>query len=142
MLKKKDKYVVAVVGATGAVGVEMVSVIEERNFPVAELKLYASEKSEGKNVEFQGKDLTVHKLDKDSFKGVDIALFSAGASRSLEFAPVAASEGCIVIDNSSAWRMDPDVPLVVPEVNAHHLKFIPKNIIANPNCSTIQMLVA
>lgn len=142
MLKKKEKYVVAVVGATGAVGVEMLATLEERNFPVAELKLYASEKSEGKKVEFKGQELTVHKLDKNSFKGVDIALFSAGASRSLEFAPIAAADNCIVIDNSSAWRMDPDVPLVVPEVNPHHLKSIPKGIIANPNCSTIQMVVA
>ncbi len=142
MFKKKDKYVVAVVGATGAVGVEMVSTLEERDFPASELKLYASEKSEGKKVGFKGKELTVHKLDKNSFKGVDIALFSAGASRSLEFAPIAAADGCIVIDNSSAWRMDPDVPLVVPEVNARDLKTIPKGIVANPNCSTIQMLVA
>lgn len=142
MLKKKDKYIVAVVGATGAVGVEMVSILGERNFPVSELRLYASERSEGKKVEFRGKEITVHKLDEDSFKGVDIALFSAGASRSLEFAPIAAREGCIVIDNSSAWRMDKDCPLVIPEVNPHHLKEIPKGIIANPNCSTIQMLVA
>lgn len=142
MLKKKDAYVVAVVGATGAVGVEMVSILEERKFPVAELRLYASEKSEGKKIEFRGKEVTVRKLDYDSFKGVDIALFSAGGARSLEFAPVAAKEGCIVIDNSAAWRMDKDCPLVVPEVNAHHLKSIPKGIIANPNCSTIQMLVA
>src|SRR5512135_3107530 len=106
MLKKKDKYVVAVVGATGAVGVEMVSILEERDFPVSELKLYASERSEGKKVEFRGKELAVRKLDNNSFKGVDIALFSAGASRSLEFAPIAAADGCIVIDNSSAWRMD------------------------------------
>ncbi len=142
MFKKKDNYVVAVVGATGAVGVEMVSTLEERKFPLAELRLYASEKSEGRKVEFKGEELTVRKLDKNSFKGVDIALFSAGASRSLEFAPIAAADGCIVIDNSSAWRMDPDVPLVVPEVNAKDLKTIPKGIIANPNCSTIQMLVA
>jgi len=141
MLKKKKSYVVAVVGATGAVGVEMVSILGERNFPVSELRLFASERSEGKKLEFIGREVTVHKLDKDSFKGVDIALFSAGASRSLEFAPIAAADGCIVIDNSSAWRMDKDCPLVVPEVNPHHLKDIPKGIIANPNCSTIQMLV-
>jgi len=142
MLKKKEGYVVAVAGATGAVGVEMVSILEERNFPVSELRLYASEQSEGKQMEFHGKNITVHKLADDSFEGVDIALFSAGASRSLEFAPVAAKAGAIVIDNSSAWRMDKDCPLVVPEVNSHHLKDIPKGIIANPNCSTIQMLVA
>jgi aspartate-semialdehyde dehydrogenase len=142
MLKKKEKYVVAVVGATGAVGVEMVSILQERKFPVSELKLYASERSEGKKVEFGDKEITVRKLDKDSFKGVDIALFSAGGSRSLEFAPIAAADGAVVIDNSSAWRMDKDCPLVIPEVNAGHLKDIPKGIIANPNCSTIQMLVA
>jgi len=142
MLKKKDAYVVAVVGATGAVGVEMVSILEERDFPVSELKLYASERSVGKEVEFKGEKVLVEQLARDSFKGVDIALFSAGASRSLEFAPIAAADGCVVIDNSSAWRMDDDCPLVVPEVNSHHLKEIPKGIIANPNCSTIQMLVA
>jgi aspartate-semialdehyde dehydrogenase len=142
MLKKKDKYVVAVAGATGAVGVEMISILEERDFPVSELKLFASEQSEGKKMEYKGKHVTVHKLDNDSFKGVDIALFSAGASRSLEFAPIAAKAGAVVIDNSSAWRMDKDCPLVIPEVNPHHLKDIPKGIIANPNCSTIQMLVA
>jgi len=142
MLKKKDKYVVAVVGATGAVGMEMLSILEERKFPVAELKLYASANSEGKELEYKGKELIVHTLTKDSFKGVDIALFSAGASRSLEFAPIAAKDGCVVIDNSSAWRMDKDCPLVVPEVNPQHLDNIPKGIIANPNCSTIQMLVA
>ncbi|MBI5190168.1 MAG: aspartate-semialdehyde dehydrogenase [Nitrospirae bacterium] len=142
MLKKKDAYVVAVVGATGAVGVEMVSVLEERNFPVSELRLFASANSEGKVMQYKGKDVTVHTLTKDSFAGVDIALFSAGGSRSLEFAPIAAAAGCIVIDNSAAWRMDKDCPLVVPEVNSHHLKDIPKGIIANPNCSTIQMLVA
>ena len=142
MLKKKDSYVVAVVGATGAVGMEMISVLEERNFPVSELKLLASEKSEGKRLEYKGKKLTVKKLDENSFKGVDIALFSAGASRSIEFAPIAAKDGCIVIDNSSAWRMDNECPLVVPEVNPQDLNNVPKGIIANPNCSTIQMLVA
>jgi aspartate-semialdehyde dehydrogenase len=142
MLKKKKKYVVAVVGATGAVGTEMVSILEERNFPVSDLRLYASEKSEGKKIEYKGDEITVHTLTKDSFDGVDIALFSAGASRSLEFAPVAAKAGAIVIDNSSAWRMDKDCPLVIPEVNPQHLANIPKGIIANPNCSTIQMLVA
>jgi len=141
MLKKKSSYVVAVAGATGAVGTEMVSILEERNFPVSELRLLASERSEGKRIEYKGKQVKVEVLGHDSFKGVDIALFSAGASRSLEFAPSAAKDGCIVIDNSSAWRMDDQCPLVVPEVNPHHLKDIPKGIIANPNCSTIQMLV-
>lgn len=143
MLKNKDKYVVAVVGATGAVGNEMVSALEERNFPVAKLRLFASERSEGKTIEFHGKPVTVEILTDKVFGGIDIALFSAGGDRSLEFAPAAAKAGCVVIDNSSAWRMDPDVPLVVPEVNAHDLAwYTRKGIIANPNCSTIQMVVA
>ncbi|KJR43181.1 aspartate-semialdehyde dehydrogenase [Candidatus Magnetoovum chiemensis] len=141
MLKKKDKYVVAVVGATGAVGNEMISILEQRNFPVQELRLFASERSEGTDLEFKNRSIKVELLTSDVFKGIDIALFSAGASRSKEFAPKAAESGCIVIDNSSAWRMDPDVPLVVPEVNPHDLDWH-KGIIANPNCSTIQMVVA
>ncbi len=140
MLKKKPEYVVAVVGATGAVGEEMVSVLEERNFPVAELKLFASERSEGKVMEFRGEPIKVQKLTEESFKGVDIALFSAGAERSKHFAPVAVREGTVVIDNSSQWRMDPEVPLVVPEVNPQDLTWH-RGIIANPNCSTIQMVV-
>ncbi len=140
MLKKKDKYVVAVVGATGAVGEEMVSILEERNFPVAELHLFASERSEGKKIEFRGQSVTVKTLNEDSFKGIDIALFSAGAERSKKWAPIAAKSGCVVVDNSSAWRMDPEIPLVVPEVNPDDLKWH-KGIIANPNCSTIQMVV-
>ena len=131
---------VAVVGATGVVGNEMIRILEERNFPVAQLHLYASERSEGKNLEFQSNRLTVKKLDKDSFKDIDIALFSAGASRSLEFAKIAVQSGAIVIDNSSAFRMEPNIPLVVPEVNAHCLNRESK-IIANPNCSTIQLVV-
>jgi aspartate-semialdehyde dehydrogenase len=142
MLKKKEKYVVAVVGATGAVGQEMLSILAERNFPISEIRAFASANSEGKEIEFNGKRLIVRTLTKDVFKGVDIALFSAGATRSLEFAPAAAAAGCIVIDNSSAWRMDPECPLVIPEVNPGALADIPKGIIANPNCSTIQMLVA
>jgi len=143
MLKKKDTYIVAVVGATGAVGNEMVSTLEERNFPVAKLRLFASERSEGKTLDFHGKPVTVDILTDKAFDGIDIALFSAGGDRSLEFAPAAAKAGCVVIDNSSAWRMDPDVPLVVPEVNAHDLTwYAKKGIIANPNCSTIQMVVA
>jgi aspartate-semialdehyde dehydrogenase len=137
----KDKYAVAVVGATGAVGNEMVSILEERNFPVGELRLLASERSEGKTIEFKGKNVKVNRLTKDSFKGIDIALFSAGASRSLEFAPEAVKSGAVVVDNSSAFRMETDVPLVVPEVNSHAIKKH-KGIIANPNCSTIQMVVA
>jgi len=140
MLKKKDKYVVAVAGATGAVGQEMISVLEERNFPVGKLRLFASERSEGKMLEFCGKQIEVEILGEKVFKGIDIALFSAGAERSKHFAPFAAKDGCIVIDNSSAWRMDPEIPLVVPEVNPNDLKWH-KGIIANPNCSTIQMVV-
>lgn len=141
MLKNKSKYVVAVVGATGAVGNEMIRVLEERKFPVEKLKLFASERSEGKTLEFNGEDITVEALNENSFKGIDIALFSAGAERSKTWAPIAAGSGCIVVDNSSQWRMDPAIPLVVPEVNAHDLKWH-KGIIANPNCSTIQMVVA
>jgi aspartate-semialdehyde dehydrogenase len=141
MLKKKDSYVVAVVGATGAVGEEMVLILEERDFPVKELRLFASERSIGKKIEFRNREIPVETLNEDSFKGVDIALFSAGAERSKIWAPVAVKSGCVVIDNSSQWRMEPDVPLVVPEVNPHDLKWH-KGIIANPNCSTIQMVVA
>jgi aspartate-semialdehyde dehydrogenase len=140
MLKKKDKYIVAVVGATGAVGIEMISILEARDFPVKELKLFASERSEGKTIDFHGKPVIVRTLREDVFEGIDIALFSAGGDRSKHFAPIAAKAGCVVIDNSSAWRMDPEVPLVVPEVNAHDLKWH-KGIIANPNCSTIQMVL-
>ncbi|MEK6699695.1 MAG: aspartate-semialdehyde dehydrogenase [Nitrospirota bacterium] len=141
MLTKKNKYVVAVAGATGAVGREMVSILEERDFPVSELVPLASERSEGERIEFCGKNVVVKRLTKDAFKGVDIALFSAGGERSLEFAPAAVQSGSIVIDNSSAFRMDPKVPLVVPEVNPHAIAGH-SGIIANPNCSTIGMLVA
>jgi len=141
MLKKKGKYVVAVVGATGAVGNEMIAVLEERKFPVEKLRLFASERSEGNTLEFKGQDIAVETLNENSFKGIDIALFSAGAERSKIWAPIAAQSGCVVVDNSSQWRMDPEVPLVVPEVNAGDLKWH-KGIIANPNCSTIQMVVA
>lgn len=140
MLKKKNKYVVAVAGATGAVGREMLEILEERKFPVAELVALASERSEGERLEFKGKNVIVRKLNKASFKDVDIALFSAGAERSLEFAPAAVNSGAVVVDNSSAFRMDPVVPLVVPEVNAHALEKH-KGIIANPNCSTIAMVM-
>ena len=140
MLKKKDKYVVAVVGATGLVGNEMIAVLEERKFPVGKLRLFASERSEGKTLEFRDKAVAVEILGEKVFHGIDIALFSAGAERSLHYAPFAAKAGCVVVDNSSAWRMDPEVPLVVPEVNPHDLKWH-KGIIANPNCSTIQMVV-
>ena len=140
MLKKKEKYVVAVVGATGAVGNEMIATLEEREFPVERLRLFASERSEGKTLEFEGSEFPVETLKEDSFRGIDIALFSAGAERSKIWAPVAAQSGCVVVDNSSQWRMDAKVPLVVPEVNSHDLKWH-KGIIANPNCSTIQMVV-
>lgn len=138
------EYVVAVVGATGAVGRMMVSVLEERNFPVKELRLFASPKSKGIKIPFKGEEISVEVLEETkSFKGIDIALFSAGGSRSLEYAPLFARDGAVVIDNSSAWRMNPEVPLVVPEVNPQAIaQFKNKGIIANPNCSTIQMVVA
>jgi aspartate-semialdehyde dehydrogenase len=141
MLKKKDRYVVAVVGATGAVGREMIGILEERKFPVSEIVLLASERSEGERLEFKGRNWTVKQLTKDSFKNVDIALFSAGGPRGLEFAPAAVESGAVVIDNSSAFRMDPAVPLVVPEVNPHAAARH-NGIIANPNCSTVGMVVA
>ena len=131
---------VAVAGATGLVGSRMLEVLADRDFPVKNLKPLASERSRGKTVTFKGEEVPVEVMTKDSFKGVDIALFSAGGSRSKEFAPDAAEAGCVVIDNSSAWRMDPSVPLVVPEVNPDDVKWH-KGIIANPNCSTIQMVV-
>ncbi|GJL50247.1 MAG: aspartate-semialdehyde dehydrogenase [Nitrospirales bacterium] len=140
-MKKKLAYNVAVVGATGAVGTEMLRILEERKFPVDQVLPLASARSAGENVTFNGEDLTVKLLEKDSFTGIDIALFSAGADTSKEFAPLAVDAGAIVVDNSSAWRMDPQVPLVVPEVNAHALEWH-NGIIANPNCSTIQMVVA
>ena len=141
MLKKKSRYVVAVVGATGAVGTEMIEVLEERKFPVTRLVPLASTRSAGGTVIFEGNEVPIEVLTKDSFAGVDIALFSAGADLSREFAPIAVKAGAVVIDNSAAWRMTPDVPLVVPEVNAHDIQRH-KGIIANPNCSTIQMVVA
>lgn len=135
------KIKLAVVGATGLVGRTFLKVLEERQLPVDEYYLFASSKSAGKKIEFMGKEYIVEELKEDSFdRGIDIALFSAGASTSLKFAPIAASKGCLVIDNSSAWRMEEDVPLVVPEVNPEDIKWH-KNIIANPNCSTIQAVV-
>jgi aspartate-semialdehyde dehydrogenase len=136
-------YRVAVVGATGAVGQQMVACLEERRFPVSQLFPLASERSLGKKVTFLGKEITVEVLNEDSFDGVEIALFSAGGGISKEYGPIAARAGAVVVDNSSAWRMDPDVPLVVPEVNPHDIGLYTKTgIIANPNCSTIQMVVA
>src|SRR4030042_1138260 len=135
-------YKVAVVGATGAVGQQMVACLEERRFPVHRLGPLASGRSMGKKVTFMGKEITVEVLTKDSFDGVEIALFSAGGSISKEYGPIAAAAGAVVVDNSSAWRMDPDVPLVVPEVNPQDIGlYTNKGIIANPNCSTIQMVV-
>lgn len=133
---------VAIVGATGAVGVEILSCLESRNFPMASLKLLASARSAGKQIAFRGQMLTVEELTEDSFKGVDIALFSAGGSISQKFAPIAAAANCVVIDNSSAFRQDPDVPLVVPEINPEAAYNHPRNIIANPNCTTIITLMA
>ncbi len=137
----RKRYNVAVVGATGAVGTEMLRVLQQRRFPVSRIRLLASERSVGRRLAFNGTTHKVEQLDKRALDGIDIALFSAGASRSLEFAPEAAKRGAVVVDNSSAFRMASDVPLVVPEVNPHAVKGH-KGIIANPNCSTIVMLVA
>lgn len=137
----EKKYTVAIAGATGAVGEKMRSILEERKFPVKNIRYMASVRSKGKKLPWKGRDIEVEDLSEASFKGVDIALFSAGGSRSKEFAPKAAKDGAVVIDNSSAFRMDPDVPLVVPEVNPDDVDSH-KGIIANPNCSTIQMVVA
>src|SRR6478609_11987104 len=133
---------VAIVGATGAVGVEMLLCLEQRNFPLGKLKLLASARSAGKKMTFRGEEITVEELTHDSFSDVDIALFSAGGGISLEYGPSAAAAGAVVIDNSSAFRMDPDVPLVVPEINPEAAKNRPRNIIANPNCTTIISLMA
>lgn len=132
---------VAVVGATGAVGTEMLRVLRERRFPVKGLRLLASAKSQGRRIAFNGSTHQVERLRSASFNGIDVALFSAGASRSLEFGPEAVKRGAVVVDNSSAFRMAKDVPLVVPEVNPHALKHH-QGLIANPNCSTIILLVA
>ncbi len=132
---------VAVVGATGAVGIEMIETLAKRKFPLSKLTLLASARSAGKTLKFRGEDLTVQELTKDSFTGIDIALFSAGGSISREFAPIAAKAGCVVVDNSSAFRMDDSVPLVVPEINAADIKNH-KGIIANPNCTTAISLMA
>ena len=139
----KDKYNVAVVGATGAVGEEMRKILAERSFPVDRLRLLASERSAGQRLEFCGRQVPVEVLDEDSFDDVDIALFSAGSSVSARYAPAAVDAGAVVIDNTSRFRMDDDVPLVVPEVNAREIAgHVRRGIIANPNCSTIQMVVA
>lgn len=134
------KYAVAIVGATGAVGQELINGLEERNFPLKELRLLASSRSKGKLIPFRGEDLVVDECTADSFGGIDIVLF-AGGSQSKQFALDAVKAGAVVIDNSSAFRMDPEVPLVVPEVNPEDVQWH-KGLIANPNCSTIQMVVA
>jgi len=140
---KKEKYNVAVVGATGAVGEQMREVLEEREFPVGELRLLASERSAGQFLPFHDKQLRVGVLNEDSFRDIDIALFSAGGSISDKFAPIAVAAGGVVIDNTARFRMEPDVPLVVPEVNANEIAtYKSRGVIANPNCSTIQMVVA
>ena len=131
---------VAVVGATGAVGTEMLRILEERDFPLRELRLLASSRSAGKRLKFKDEELTIEELRKDSFKGIDIALFSAGGSVSKEFVPHCVKAGAVAVDNTAAFRMDKDVPLVVPEVNPEEIAKH-KGIIANPNCSTIQLVV-
>lgn len=137
----QKKFNVAIVGATGAVGQEMIRILESRQFPVGTLRLLSSGRSAGKKLMFQNKEITVEECTENSFDGVEIALFSAGGSVSKKFAPTAVKAGAVVIDNTSAFRMDPDTPLVVPEVNARAIAGH-QGIIANPNCSTIQMVVA
>ncbi|TBV79090.1 MAG: aspartate-semialdehyde dehydrogenase [Desulfobulbaceae bacterium] len=142
MLKDR-KFNLAVAGATGSVGGAILSVLERRDFPLGELRLLASSRSVGKKLSFRGREIAVQLLTKDAFDGIDIAIFSAGAPRSLEFAPAAGAAGAVVVDNSSAFRMDPEIPLVVPEVNPQAIAdYKKRGIIANPNCSTIQMLLA
>jgi aspartate-semialdehyde dehydrogenase len=141
-MDKPRSFNVAVCGASGAVGTEMVSILEERHFPVANLKLLASQRSAGEHMSFRGDEIQVEELKRDSFTGVDVALFSAGGTVSKDFAPTAVEAGAVVIDNTSAFRMEPDIPLVVPEVNPEDIaQFSERGIIANPNCSTIQMVV-
>ncbi|MDX2480777.1 MAG: aspartate-semialdehyde dehydrogenase [Desulfuromusa sp.] len=139
--RQKEAYNVAIVGATGAVGATFLNILEQREFPIDTLKLYASKRSKGKQVTFKGTTYTIEELTEDSFEGIDIALFSAGGSQSKKYAPHAVKAGAIVVDNSSAFRLDPSVPLVVPEVNPEDITWH-NGIIANPNCTTIIMLVA
>ncbi|MBE9544034.1 MAG: aspartate-semialdehyde dehydrogenase [Proteobacteria bacterium] len=139
----EKKVNVAVAGATGAVGNQMIRCLEEADFPARSVKFFASSRSVGRSLRYKGDLVAVEELKEDSFKGMDIALFSAGGGTSEKYAPYAATDGCVVVDNSSAWRMDPDVPLIVPEVNPHAIaQYKKRGIIANPNCSTIQMVVA
>lgn len=141
--KKKPAYNVAIMGATGAVGVEMREILEERKFPIAEIRFLASERSAGKKISFRGKTYTVRVLDENSFEGIDIVLASAGGSLSKKYAPAVRKAGAVMIDNTSAFRMDPDVPLVIPEINPQAIRDCgKKGIIANPNCSTIVALMA
>lgn len=140
-MERKERYNVAVVGATGAVGNKIVETLERRNFPVGELRLLASARSVGKQITFKGQSYTVEEAVPDAFSGIDFALFSAGGSVSKQLAAAAVERGAVVIDNTNAFRMQPDVPLVVPEVNPHTIAEH-HGIIANPNCSTIQMVVA
>lgn len=140
---KRGGYNVAIVGATGAVGQEMMDILRERNFPVKELTLLASERSAGKDIEYNGGIIEIKKLDESSFGGIDIALFSAGGARSKEFAPAAVDAGAVVVDNSSAFRMEEDIPLVVPEINPHAVsEYKKRGIIANPNCTTAVTVMA
>ena len=133
----------AILGATGAVGEALVEILEERQFPVSELHLLASARSAGKRIQFKGKHLKVKNVEEFDFARADIGLFSAGGSVSAQYAPRAAEAGCVVIDNTSEFRYEEDIPLIVPEVNAHRLgDYKNRNIIANPNCSTIQMMLA
>ena len=134
-------YDVAIVGATGLVGQEFIKVLEQRNFPMNSIRLLASDRSAGKKLRVNGEEVEVKETNHESFENVDVALFSAGAESSIYFSPIAARAGAVVVDNSAAFRMDPEVPLVVPEVNPEDIKEH-KGIIANPNCSTIQMVVA
>ncbi|MBE9528846.1 MAG: aspartate-semialdehyde dehydrogenase [Proteobacteria bacterium] len=139
----KRAYNVAIAGATGMVGAELLKILEERNFPIGELRLLASERTAGSKLKFNGEEHTVGLLEDETFEGMDIGLFSPGASVSKVYAPKAAAAGCVVVDNTSEFRMDPEVPLVVPEVNPEAIAgYEKKGIIANPNCSTIQMVVA
>ncbi|MSY34456.1 MAG: aspartate-semialdehyde dehydrogenase, partial [Actinobacteria bacterium] len=128
---------IGIVGATGQVGGVMRAILAERQFPVSELRLFASARSAGRRISWGDHEIAVEDADTADYSGLDIVLFSAGGGTSLTLAPRVAESGAVVVDNSSAWRMDPDVPLVVPEVNAHALDSIPKNIVANPNCTTM-----
>ena len=139
----RKQFSIAIAGATGAVGELMIKVLEERDFPVGEMRYLASARSAGKKLKWKGEDIVIQEMTAESFRGIDIALFSAGGDRSLKFAPAAAQAGAVVVDNSSAFRMDPEIPLVVPEVNPGDIAlYRERGIIANPNCTTIIMVVA